>query len=93
MASLGDLNPKYWYEDVSGKVKKYVYCSLCHAGPFKEFEEQKSFVLRGNKGGFCIPCARAHKFFNDPLLDQKLVDIESIPQPFLQSYKILNITS
>lgn len=65
MTDLGDLNPRYWYVDNAGNIKKTIYCSLCLAGPFKESEAKKNFFQRG-KSSFCMKCATHHKFFNDP---------------------------
>jgi hypothetical protein len=62
---LENLNPKFWYINEQGEVSKYIYCKLCHAGPFKESEKKISFNFygQGNKDPYCMPCASALKFF------------------------------
>ena len=65
MDQLGPLNPKYWYIDEDGKISKYLYCKLCHAGPFKESENKDKFLFFGmdNKSPYCMACSIAHHYF------------------------------
>lgn len=77
MAELGDLNPKFWYVDDAGKIKKLIYCKLCHAGPFKEFQKKTCFNFfgMGEKDPYCISCATAlGNFQNTPVKSHKKVE-------------------
>lgn len=74
MAELGVLNPKYWYVDDFGNIKKLIYCKLCHAGPFKESEKKLKFDFfgMGNRDPYCTSCAGALKYFqNTPIKNHK----------------------
>lgn len=81
MAILGSLNPKYFYIDDNGEIKKLVYCRLCHAGPFKEIEDRVNFMFFGfgKRDPFCIACATAHNYFQP--VPQKRVDEDEDKQP------------
>jgi hypothetical protein len=64
MTELGGLNPKYWYVE-DGVIKKFIYCKMCHAGPFKESEKKENFDFygMGNRDPYCKICASLHKNF------------------------------
>jgi hypothetical protein len=65
LSDLGDLNPKFWYKDEQGNILKYIYCKLCHAGPFKESENRENFIFfgLGKKDPYCASCSSAHHHF------------------------------
>jgi hypothetical protein len=63
LSAFGSLNPKYWYTDEKGDIQKYVYCKLCHAGPYKITENKDRFLFfgMGNKDPYCVSCSH-HNF-------------------------------
>jgi hypothetical protein len=97
MAELGALNPRYWYIDDKGKICKYHYCRLCHAGPFKESENKEKFNFfgMGNKDPYCMACSSAHKHFQTEFVPRKnknplseALSQEQIPSPFIEETPI-----
>jgi hypothetical protein len=58
------LNPRYWYIDENGKLKKYVYCGMCLSGPFKQTDENALFH-RINKASYCIKCMKTLSIKDD----------------------------
>jgi hypothetical protein len=73
---MTELNPKYWYIDSNGVVKKYIYCKLCHAGPFKEIEEELKFKFLG-VGFYCISCSSIHNEFKSESRDHHRNDVKN----------------
>ena len=61
---MSSLNPRYWYTDENGKVKKYEYCGMCLAGPFKQSDENALFT-RINKLSYCKKCMSALSIKDD----------------------------
>jgi hypothetical protein len=79
--SLENLNPKFWYLNEQGKITKYIYCRLCHAGPFKEIEKKIKFNFygMGNKAPYCTACASTLKFFQSDIPPKSLPKPEESP--------------
>lgn len=51
---------KYFYESEDGKLRRYVYCTMCQAGPFKEEEQGYSYIDCGQPKtplNYCRSCA------------------------------------
>jgi hypothetical protein len=63
---LAGLTPRYWYADEKGVIKKYEYCGMCLAGPFKQTEENVSFT-RINKQSYCTQCMNKLSIKKDDL--------------------------
>ena len=49
------MSSRYFYTDSNGKMQKYVYCSLCSKGPYKESHEGK-FFTRTSQIVHCASC-------------------------------------
>lgn len=55
------MPPKaYFYKDNQGNIKKFAYCCMCSAGPFKQSEKNISFITAGSKNDLCY-CVRCYK--------------------------------
>jgi len=89
MSTLGSLNPKYYYIDENGEIKKYVYCRLCHAGPFKLTEDRKNFMFfgMGTREPFCLSCATIHKFFKPVPHSKKYEESEETKNKIVSPFK------
>lgn len=50
----------YFYKDENGTLKKFVYCSMCGTGPFKESQKNFEYLsLHGRvSNNYCLPCAK-----------------------------------
>ena len=59
----------YFYKDSTGKTKKYIYCSLCLKGPFKEEQKNTDFFDFENSLKYCKECMQIH--FPQKLMDSK----------------------
>jgi hypothetical protein len=57
------LNPRYWYVDEKGVTKKYIYCRLCLAGPFKLTDIDEKFFFYADEA-YCKNCSAIHKNFS-----------------------------
>lgn len=68
-----DLNPKYWYINEEGKIEKLIYCKLCHAGPFKLWDNKLLFDFfgLGNRDPYCKKCSSAHRGFESSTSQEK----------------------
>jgi hypothetical protein len=55
------MQKQYFYIE-DGKQKKYIYCSLCGNGPFKESDTDKFTHICGNKQKvcYCNECKSRH---------------------------------
>lgn len=52
------MSRQYYYK-INGKLKKYVYCSICQSGPFREDEESFEFLSLGGANtpiNYCRSC-------------------------------------
>lgn len=73
LSEIEGLNPKYWYADEKGDIQKFVYCKLCHAGPYKITENKDKFIFfgMGNKDAYCVGCSSAHHHFQTSFIPKK----------------------
>lgn len=65
----------YFYKDIDGNLKKFAYCSLCGAGPFKESGRSYLFLSIGDKNlnNYCLSCVKSLKLSEESLIDKKAV--------------------
>lgn len=51
---------EYFYRDQNGKIKKFTYCCLCGAGPFKRSQKDYEYFTTGSRSElvYCLRCAK-----------------------------------
>jgi len=54
------MKREYYYKDSSGKIKKYVYCSLCLKGPYIEEQKDIDFFRFQDTIIYCSECMVLH---------------------------------
>jgi hypothetical protein len=82
------LNPRYWYVDEKGVTKKYIYCRLCLAGPFKLTDIQEKFFYYGSDEAYCKDCSITHKNFSKFVPESFFKVVDNSPlQPLKKNKK------
>jgi predicted GIY-YIG superfamily endonuclease len=75
----------YFYQDTEGNLKKFAYCCMCGAGPFKESEKNYKYLAIGDKNAnnYCITCVNQLRLSKESLIDNKeVVEKEVIKEVF-----------
>ena len=57
------LNSRYWYTDSQGNTQKYLYCKLCHDGPFRKDQEGDRYFICGGTLCYCKNCSSLNNDF------------------------------
>lgn len=62
----------YFYKDDNGDIKKFAYCSVCGAGPFKESEKNYKYIsLHGRTAtNYCTTCMKILGIQSEELIDK-----------------------
>lgn len=63
---------EYFYRDNAGKIKKFAYCCLCGAGPFKRTQKDFEYIISDSKSetAYCLNCIRELKLKMEDLRDK-----------------------
>lgn len=62
----------YFYKDENGDIKKFAYCCVCGAGPFKESEKNYRYIsLHGRSANtYCINCVKTLGIHTEEIIDK-----------------------
>jgi len=75
----------YFYRDSENNLKKFAYCCMCGAGPFKESEKDYKYLSIGSKNAnsYCVSCVKTLKLPQESfLIKSPIVVTETIKEVF-----------
>lgn len=63
---------EYFYRDQTGKIRKFAYCCLCGAGPFKKSQKNFEYFSSGSKSetAYCLKCAKSLNLTMEEMWDK-----------------------
>jgi len=75
----------YFYKDADGNFQKYIYCTLCCAGPFKKTDINLKYIETGSSHSqhYCMSCSRTLGFKALPKFtpEEKIISPELLETP------------
>jgi hypothetical protein len=70
----------YFYKDKNGAIKKFSYCCICSAGPFKQSDKNIEFITTGGKSevSYCIKCFKNLGMKSEDIIKPSSVNNEDV---------------